>query len=127
MPLFLTLRRCSLLLVTLLSCSARDERTAPTAGTENEPMLSGPLLPASGAMCTLPGSVGAAECDDCVSRSCCAEVDACVADASCSSLFDCLFACDGADSECPRRCLASPERPAAFTAFQDCKRLSCES
>jgi hypothetical protein len=78
--------------------------------------------------CELPGSLGAPECNDCLSTRCCREVDECNADAFCSSVLACLPGCTGSamSMQCLSGCFAGEQPPAGFAAFDDCAFAECE-
>ena len=93
----------------------------------------------SGALVTFGADQAGLTCNSCMSGSCCDQTTACFSVKDCSDLYDCVAACDtadsGADAQARLDCRTTCEDPqvhsadvvAKYQAFEQCYINSCRN
>src|SRR6187402_2514672 len=74
---------------------------------------------AAAGRCSLPGSFGPPECNECLQSVCCGAVEACRQDTDCGQLLECVSGCSSQPdpSACLFQCLGGADAPPQFVAF----------
>jgi hypothetical protein len=106
-------------------CSESDR--VSDASSEPSGVDAGSLAPAAAGRCSLPGSFGPPECNECLQTACCGAVEACTQDADCGQLLECASGCSRRPEPgaCLFECLGGADPPPLFVAFDDCVFLDC--
>lgn len=127
--------RLLLLAASSLACTSGDRGSAASETSEQHAASATPsaadrsIAASSASECKLPGSYGAAACDECLNARCCTELAACNADADCQRDLECTLRCVSTEDppQCFAACFSGGDMPATFTAFDDCSFNECEA